>query len=875
MQKSKPMPPKWPIRILRWFCKPYYLEMIEGDLVELFERESLVNKAKARRKFSWSALKFFRLRFIKNVDDFKPLSSYGMYRNYLKVTLRSMRKHMSFALFNVVGLAVGVMSCLLLVVHINYQLSYDKHIDDVDQIYRIVNDRGTGNFNGWTPAPLAPQMAADFPEFEYVIRVIGSYPTILEIDGEFIHQDGAMSADPDFFEMFPTEFISGDPQSALDGPSKLVLTKSTSEKLFGTAESIGKTIHQDGEPFTVSAIVADPPKNTSVPYEFIYPLPEESANNPYWTGNNLYTFGKLLTGADLTGLELKFPDFVKRYLAPEAMEYLTDYETWEDFLADKNYVSYKMIPLQDVHLDYPRLDLGSGGSKENVIVFSIIALFILLIACINYINMSTARSSIRAKEIGMRKVLGSLRKSLVAQFLLESLIITLLAILVGVMLAILALPFFNQLTQMNYDISILFTWSSMLWILILVLVIGLIAGSYPAFFLSSFKPLMALKGENVSGGSRRLRTGLVVFQFAISIFLITGTFIVFQQVSHMSDRELGLNAEQIYVVKHGSKLEESSSVFRNELLSHPNVSEVSAWSHFPSGPIPDWRYKTVGENPVTIDPDNLFVDEYAQNALGLEIVTGKFFSGIASDTASVVVNQAFVKTAGWEEPIGEMVDRGEDNKFRVIGVVKDFVLRSGKNDIREVIFRNTGDISDFSFEGPYLHVRMNGDFQETLSFIESTWRQFVPGFPYDGFFLDDSFDQLYNSERRFGKLFTSFSSLAIILASIGLFALAAFTLERRTKELAIRKVLGATHTKVVSMIIWDFLKLILVGALLATPFVFYLGDDWLNNYDYRIQVNPMTFIVPIILVGMFSTLSIGYKSYIAAIDNPANALKQE
>ncbi len=800
-----------------------------------------------------------------------------MYKNYFKVTIRNIRKHKAYALINILGLAVGITSCLLIVVHISYQMTFDKHIPDANSIYRMVNEYEPGKLGAWTPALLVKQMREDYPEIETGVRISGLFPAVFEVGREFITQEDGMIADSTIFEVFPTQFLAGTPQAALNEPNTVVLTRSVAHKLFGKEDVLGEVIVNNGYQYRVSGVVIDQPKNTTIPYKFIMAIPhEEWATNGWWTGNNFFSYVKLREGSDLIGLELKIPEFVRKYISAEILQFYKGYDSWDDYLADGNHKSFKFIPLLDIHLNHPRLSLGRAGNKDHVITFSIIAFFILTIACINYINMSTARSALRAKEVGMRKVMGSVRKSLILQFLIESMIITLFAVILGILISVGILPYFNQLTQMDYEWMILFTGQSVLWLVGIILIIGLLAGSYPAFYLSSFKPITALHGEVAKGGNSKIRTGLVVFQFAISVFLITGTFIVFQQISHMSTRELGLNTDQIFVIKNGNKLEDKYEAFRTELLAQSAIRQVGALSHYPSGGVPDWGYQTVGENPVTLDPDNLFADEHALQTLGLELVRGNFFSGIASDTGAVIINESFVEEAGWEDPIGQMVERGDDRKFRVTGVVRDFVIRSGKRTVRPLIFRYTTDLTEVSFSsGPFIHIEIQGDYQETLTFLENKWNTFVQGYPFDGFFLDDSFDRLYNSERRFGRLFTTFSVLAILIASIGLFALAAFTLERRMKEIAIRKVLGASASRVMYVIVWDFLKLIIAGALIAIPVSYYLGNDWLNGFEYRISIQPHLFIIPIMIVGLIAILTVGYKSYVTAMDNPVNALKQE
>ncbi len=869
------------IRLLRWFCKPYYLEIIEGDLLEIYHRQRQFNTRKAGRHLWWNTIRFFRFRYIKNIEDLKPQSSIGMYKNYFKVALRNMRKSLGYTLFNVLGLAIGICSVLLITLHVSFQFTYDKHITHADRIYKVVNEYSPDleRFGRTTPALLVSKLKEDYPEVETGVRTTGIFPIIFELDNEYFSERGCIMVDSTFFDVFPATFLAGTPENALNRENTIVLTQSMAQKLFPDQNPVGEILKNNDTNYEVTAVITDPPKSTSIPYRYLLSLPhDEWATKGWWSANNFNSYIKLKEGVDVEQLKAKMPDFVTRYLADELLDFLSKYEDWDSYLADGNHKSFGFKPLLDIHLHYPSLTMGNPGSYNNVITFSIIAFFILLIACINYINMSTAKSSLRAKEVGMRKVMGSIRRGLIYQFLVESVTITIIAMIVGLILSLLVLPYFNYITGMEYELGFLFQLNSLIWIILILLIVGILAGSYPAFYISSFKPVSALKGENVQGGSKKLRSSLVVFQFAISIFLITGTLLVYMQIDHVSKRELGLNVEQTFVIKTLGKLDKNYEAFSNKLLSNPSVGSIGMMSSYPSGSISDWGYNTRGDNKVSLNPDHFFVDENVLQTLGIELSTGRYFTGQESDFKSVLVNETFVKNAGWDQPIGQVLDRGsESDRYQVVGVTKDFVSRTGSRNIRSQLFRYSDKIHE-GYHGnynSYCHVSINGDYQETIQFIEETWDSFVPGYPFDGFFLDEAFNRLYIDERKFGQLFTSFSILAIVIASIGLFSLAAFTLEKRTKEIAIRKVLGATEIKVISIVLLDFLKLIIIGSVLSIPVVYYLGGEWLSNYDYRISIQPFIFFIPILAVILISILTIGYKSYIAATSNPAFALKQE
>ncbi len=803
-----------------------------------------------------------------------------MYRNYLKVTVRNLMKHKGFSLLNVLGLSVGITACLLIIIHIQNQIIYDQTNPEASKIYRAVNQWGNeaGQYGSSTPARLVSTLINDYPEVVGGTRIQGPFRSIIKLEDRYVTFKGVINADSTFFDLFPNSFLSGNPESVLNRPGQIILTESLAKTHFPDTNPIGKVLEdQDKEKYEVIAIVADPPKNTTVPYQAITSLPhEEWVTAGWWTGNNFMSYIKIAPNADIRTLEAKMPDFIERYVAEEMMEYIAGYDTWEDYLADGNHKSFNYVPFLDIHLHHPRLDLGIPGSFTNVVTFSVIAFFILLIACINYINMSTAKSSLRAKEVGLRKVMGSVRKAIIQQFLTESMLITMISLILGILLTVFALPYFNYLTNMNYDLSTLLQWQNLVWVLSIVLAVGLLAGSYPALYLSTFKPIAALRGESVKGGSSKLRSGLVIFQFAISTFLIASTVIVFTQISHMNNRSLGMNADQLFILKHATRLGERYEAFRNEIMNHASIESAGLMNAYPSGSISDWGYRSIGDNAVSLGPDHFVADHHALQTLGLELVEGSFFSGVASDTGHVVVNETFVTRMGWKDGgAGQMLSRGSGETYRVLGVVKDIVVRSGHSRVSPLLFRYSDRLHHGDWYYGYLHVRIGGDYDDALRHMAATWDRFVPGFPFDGLFLDDSFQRLYESEERFGQLFITFSGLAILIALIGLFALAAFTLEKRMKEIAVRKVLGATVSGLVRMIIWDFLKLVLIGAILSGPVIWYLGDDWLSSFQYRISLDFSMIALPVLGVSMVALLTVMFRSYTTANDNPVNSLKQE
>lgn len=860
--------------MLRWFCKPWYLETIEGDLFELYERDHSHDPSRARRLFTWHVIRFFRWRYIKDLEDFQPQTSFGMFKTYLKVSFRSLKKYKSQSLLNVFGLAVGIAGCLLILMHVTDQLKYDKHLADLDRIYRVVlNEKGR-----YTPARLVSQMSQDYPEIEAGTRVNGLFDIVAQHEKGFITLEGGIIADSTFFEVFPTRFVHGQAETALTDPNTVVLTESMASRLYKDANPLGQVIRSDGTDYTVTAVVADQPRTATIPYQFVGSMPRAFwATSGWWTGNNFFSYLKLREHVKPESLESKFPDFVMRYIGPEILQYRTQYETFEDFIADGNSHSFQLVPMKDIHLHYPNLTLNRPGSYQNLIVFSMIAAFILIIACINYINMSTARSSLRAKEIGMRKVMGSVRGMIAWQFIVESFLISLFAVLTGILLAVAILPFFNRISDSQYAISDLVNLQNMGWFLLILAFTGFLSGSYPALYLSSFKPIAALRGEAVTGSNRRLRSALVVLQFTLSIFLLAATFIVFKQVSLMSNRELGVAADQTFIIKNAGNVADRYEAFRQEAMSKNQVANVGMANSYPSSFMADWNYQTRDEDQVTISPYNLFVNHEILDIWGLQLTSGRFFDrNMATDTATVVVNERLVEELGWEEPLGKVLTRGIGQDFRIIGVVKDFVTGDAKKAGYPLVFRYAEGAGVANASGAScLMVKVTGDYRQTIEHLENAWKKFVPDYPFEGLFMDDSFERLYEGERRFGLLFTGFSLLAVVIACIGLFALVSFTLERKRKEIALRKVLGADITHVMMMVFRGFVRLILMSAIIALPLVFYFGNNWLENYVYRISIGMFQLLAPVVLVLIIAFLTVSHQAYRSAVSNPVQALKEE
>lgn len=865
-------PPKWPFKVLRWFCKSWYVETIEGDLLEIFDREVARDARHAKGRLCWSVMRFIRFRYIKNLEDFFPSLSFGMLKNYIKVFLRTSLKNRTQSLLNVLGLSIGIAACLLMIMHVTGQLRYDRHVADVDRVFYVTN----GNQGRFTPALLVKYMVEEYPEVEAGTRVNGLFPFTVDMGGKYIRLEGGLTADSTFFDVFSMKFIHGTPQEALNDPDELVLTKSTAEKLFPTSNPVGERLMIGGTNYTVTAVVADPPKSSSIPFQFILTMPRHFMyTTGYWTGYNFFSYLKLKPGANAEVLQSKFPDFVKRHMAAEILAGNKQYQTFEEYLADGNDRSFSLIPMKDIHLHYGRLSLGVAGDYDSLVIFSAVAAFILLIACFNYINMSTARASLRTKEIGVRKVMGSIRQTIARQFWIEALLTTTLAVVIGIGLACFILPYFNRVSQGSYTPGDLLNLEIFGYLLVIVALAGSLAGSYPALYMASFDVVSSLKGERRIGDSGKVRATLLVIQFAVSLVLMIATYIVYLQLDLMSHRKLGLDADQVYNLLDTREIAGRYDAFKAELMNDAAITEVGIASSYPSQPLANWTYRTVEENPRLFDPRNIFVTSEVKDVWGLQLKEGRFFdSNLATDSMNVVINETFADLLGWKDPVGHQLSRGNGEDFRIIGIVQNFEMGSAKAGEHPLLFRHVLPSRFKEGEG-YFTIKLSGDVSGALHHIDAAWDDFSNGYPTEGIFMDDSFQHLYEGERRFGLMFTGFAMVAIFIACIGLFSLASFIMERKRKEIALRKVMGAQAGQIFQMIAFSLGRLVLIGAAVAIPVAYWLGHSWLANYKDRIIIGPWLFLFPLLLLIVVGFLTIFYETVQTAMANPVSTLKDE
>ena len=865
----------WSLIFLRFLIKPSKIEVIEGDLIELFElRTTTLGKGRATFRFMWDVIRFLRLRYIKGLEDIRYLNSLAMIKNYFKIAGRNLLRHKFFAGINIAGLAIGISCCFLIVLFIKHELSYDQFFKNHNRIMRL-------SLNGWgaTPGPFVYTAKEEYPEIEEVLRIARFGEVTFKYNESTFSIDKGLYTDSSFFNFFDWELIDGNPASALSQPNSVVLTKSVVRRFFNRENIIGQIIKIDGVNRMVTGITEDFPANSHIEFNYLIPLNgTQAASNTSWTANNFYSYIKLKEGSSPEELEEKFKNFVRKHMAGEILNYSghTDYDA---FLADKDSRKYTFLlfPIKDIHLNHRWMNMTTPANIENIYTFSIIAVFVLLIACINFMNLSTARSGTRSKEVGIRKVLGSMREQLTLQFLTESILISLFAVVISLFLVLSLLPHFNELSGKNFTIADVLTPLNLIILLALGIITGMLAGMYPAFYLAAIKPITALKGTFKLSGNSFLRKGLVTFQFAISIFLIICTVIVFGQVYFMSNKSVGINTAQTMVLGNAGKTGKNIGVLRDKLMNLSEVNSVSLSNGMPSTWVPNWTYYNDENGHRELSPDHLFVTKEHQEVLGIEMRAGDFFKGRVSDTASVVVNESLLKKFDWslEDAIGKTLKRDDTEVYRIAGVMKDFHLSSFRNEIRPLLFRYMEFPENSVGGGMFMFINVSGNFQKVIDELAHNWNLLTTDEVLNYSFLDKEFDSLYDSERNFGKIFTTFSVLAIFIACLGLFALSAFILQQRLKEVAMRKVLGASIYQIVGIFVKSFIVYIAIGAVIAVISAYWLANDWLSNFAFRMGLNPLYFFIPVIFVTFIALTTIALQVFKSGNVNPATLLKDE
>lgn len=807
-----------------------------------------------------------------------------MFTNYVKTAFRNFRKNKFYTSLNIAGLAMGLATCLLILLYVQDELSYDRFHTKAGRIFRINNEvkYGENHFDvAQTPALLGNEAVKQLPEVEQYTRLRMQGGIMVKKDNENMREGRVAYADSTFFEVFSFPVISGNPATALKNPNSVVITESMAKKYFNSTDAAGKNlVIENTKNYIVTAVIRDMPANSHFNYDFLLPMTElNRSRSDDWLSQNFNTYLLLKENVSHKKVEQQVTDMLDRFMAPEIKSVLGI--TLDEFHKQGSYSKCFLMPLTSIHLYGDKLgELGENRSVRYVYIFSLVALFILVIACVNFMNLFTARSANRAKEVGVRKVLGSLRTNLVKQFLVESFFISAIALAAAVIITVLMLPYFNGLSGKNITATVLLQPFNIALLLLFAPVVGLLAGIYPAFVISAFQPIKVLKGT-LSSGFRAgwIRNALVVFQFSISIVLIIGTLVIYSQLSFMGKKDLGFNRHQVLVINNTSQLRDNAVSFKNELLQLSGISNATMTGYLP---LNNFRNSTGYFNSPALDiktslpMQSWFVDENYVPALGMEMVQGRNFSNqFPTDSTAIIINEAAARALGNKDILNKKLYELDDIETKkivechVIGVVKNFHINSLREAVAPMALRLANDRGSIA-------LRLNtADVDGVIAQVKNKWRTSAPGIPFDYSFMDESYSRIYKTEQQMGSIFISFTILAIIIACLGLFALVAYAAEQRIREIGIRKVLGATAMNIVKMLSADFLKLVLIAVIISFPISWLIMNQWLQGFAYRIGISWQVFAAAGILILLIALITVSFQSIKAALANPVKSLKTE
>ncbi len=846
LKTKEKKPPRVAVWLLRHLSDPENALSLIGDV-----EEDYFDVCAQRGKFKAGCWAW--LQVLTSIPSFCKSYVYWsatMIKNYLKIALRVIKKHKGYSFINIAGLAVGIACCVLILLWVQDELSFDTFHENYKELYRT-NLNIEGQWTSSSPWALAPILKREYPEVLLATRYRFSTLLITHAEKSFYEQSAFV--DPDFFEMFTFPMVKGDLKNPFPTLNSVVITERTANKYFGREDPIGKTLTiNDRTKFSVTGVIQDIPSNSTLEFDILASVKifgEETLNS--WA---------LESGSFIMLQKNTSPDLFQEKISGITMEY--------DKRTNKT-VTTHIHPLSRMHL----YSLGGGGNITYIFIFSTIAIFILLIACINFINLSTARGSTRAKEVGMRKVVGARRNHVIKQFFGESLLFSFIALAFAVGLVYIFLPGFNNLAQKDINLDLGGNLVILLGLVSIILFTGIVSGSYPALFLSAFHPVKVIKGSYSSSSTKPLiRKSLVVIQFTIAIVLIIGTVIIAKQLNFIRNKNLGFNRQHVISLPMNTGLRESYESFKNELLQHSSVVHVTSATSHPTqvGNINPVYWE--GRGPEQYEVMRFVACDYDYiKTFEMEIVAGRDFSqDFPTDLQNYIVNEEAVKFMGLEDPVGKIFSIWQ-YEGQILGVVKNFHSRSLHNEIEPLV------ITLNQTWGPnYVFVRIGPEnIPLTLSNLEKIWKKFAPNYPFNYQFLDEVFEQQYRTDQRTSAIFKYFAFLAIFISCLGIFGLAAFTVEQRTKEIGIRKVLGATVSGIVSLISKEFIILLTLANVLAWPIAFFLMEGMLKSYAYRTSISFWIFLLAGALAYVIALLTVSYQAFKAARTNPARALRYE
>lgn len=876
---SAKTPPKWADRFLEWYCNPDLLEEIQGDTYELYLR-TLKAKGKiiADLQYAWNVIRFFRWSNIKRKRSYTSPSHYMLVKNYFTIFKRTFVRQKAYSFLNVIGLAIGIACFLLISFYIRDEYSYDKMHSRADRIYRlheIFEADGVGERSASQPFSVADALSNDFPhQIESIVRFFNFQAPTLAVStvdhSKEYNEPRLFFADSTIFNVFDFPFIKGDPKTAMANTHSVVITEQTAKKYFGEEDAIGKYLQLQGKTnLQVTGVLKDIPANTHFQFDFLVSFSTlkefYNGNIPVgWYWNPCWTYLLLKEQQSAPVLASALPAFVQKYF-PEFI---------------RNDVKLELFPLTDIHLkSHMDYEIQPNSSLTTVYVFASIAIFVLVIACINFINLSTARASRRAKEVGMRKTLGSEKSHLVMQFLLESILLSFLSFMIAIVFVSIALPFFNSFAEKQLSLQILLEPVYLAIIIVLPLAVGILSGVYPAFVLSSFKPITALKSNTSLERGVSFRKALVVVQFSLSIMLLIGTGVAIDQLNMLQTSNPGFNKENVVMIPVSrSPIAPAYETLRTEFLRNPDVTQVTALEEVLGAKHQVGNYRMEGFAESKPFP-RLNIRHHFAETFNLEIVAGRDYSEdiITDDSLALLVNEELVKQMGWpsnEEAIGKTFNDRPNRK--ITGVVKDFNFTSKHQPIRPLVLDLNLNPRAFDLFIKYVAVRVNGEnIPETISWLKDKWKAQMPGWPFEYFFLENDLDKLYKSENKMSTVTLIFAGLSILVACLGLFGLTTFTAEQRKKEISIRKVLGSSDLQVFFLFSRQFFVLIFIAMIIAFPLSWVVMKKWLSGFAYQVDIDLKLFILGAFTATVIAFVTILHQGLTAAHHNPADVLKTE
>ena len=873
MESVNPSPklPRILFLFFRWYCKRERFEELHGDLEELYiDRLEEEGKTKAVLHYAWDVLRCCQPYAWKKLES-QLNSNTNMISNYLRIAVRHLLRQPGYAALNILGLTLGIVSSLVILLYLNQELSFDNYHKDVDLLYRISThfEEGDGKKDDWvtTQMPLGPTVKETFGEVSQYVRFMSQGRARLESNNVSYYVEDLYLVDSTVFDVFTFEFLQGDPATALNQPNSICLSESVARRIFKGENPLGQSLETDNYTLEVKGVYRDQPRNSHIIANALASASTDQNryNSQQWGSFGNYTYIKLNSAADAQVVE----DKLNKEIMDQYIKVIFDrYDLT---------VEYELLPIRDIHL-YSEFEGEPQplGSMEYIYVFSAVAIFLIVIACINYMNLATARSMRRSLEVGIRKTMGAQRGTLIFQFIAESVVVAFTSLILSLAILMLVVPSINTNLGTTLDLSQLLSSEIIMGIVLILIVTGILSGSYPAFYLSAFTPTKALRGAGAAkrSGNPWLRRGLVGLQFAISIFMLISTFIIYDQMQYLRSKDLGFDKEQVATFRLRGSAADRLEILRNRLLQNPNISTVSSATSVPGGGYPNFLMpiennegvmEDLGLNTVGIDFDFF-------PTLGVEIVEGRNFSAqFSTDTShAVMVNEAMVRRLGWEDPIGKRIQYSRDSTVfhKVIGVAKDFHQSSLHEPIEPLLFAP-------QLSNRRVMVRLNGNYQETMAFVGETWEELFPNLPFESQFLDQNFLAFYEEDQIRGNLFLGFSIMMIVIASLGLLGLASFTAEQRRKEISIRKVLGASVQGLISLLVKEFVFLVLVGALPAFVFAYLFAEKWLQEFEYHVSINLLLFVLVAGIIMMVTVSTTGIHALRAAQANPSNNLKNE